>query len=158
MAKEPTAAPAEQPKLRVLSQYIRDMSFENIAAQQNRSDEVKPEITVQVNLDANKKAENSYEVILKVVINANAAKDPVFILEVDYAGRFHVENVPEDQLHPFLMIECPRMLFPYLRRVVGDITRDGGYPPLNLDNIDFLQLYRQEIMRRQAENGKAEKS
>ncbi len=150
-AKEVKSEEPVQPKLRVLSQYIRDMSFENIAAQQNRSDEVKPEITVQVNLDANKKSENSYEVILKVTINANAAKDPVFILEIDYGGRFHIENVPEEQLHPFLMIECPRMLFPYLRRVVGDITRDGGYPPLNLDNIDFLQLYRQEIMRRQAE-------
>lgn len=158
MAEEAKAATPEQPKLRVLSQYIRDMSFENIAAQQNRSDEVKPEITVQVNLDANKKGENSYEVILKVTINAKAKEEPVFILEVDYAGRFHVENVPEDQLHPFLMIECPRMLFPYLRRVVGDITRDGGYPPLNLDNIDFLQLYRQEIMRRQAENGAAAKN
>ncbi len=154
MGKEPQAPTPEQPKLRVLSQYIRDMSFENIAAQQNRSDEVKPEITVQVNLDANKKAENSYEVILKVTINAKAKDEPVFILEVDYAGRFHVENVPEDQLHPFLMIECPRMLFPYLRRVVGDVTRDGGYPPLNLDNIDFLQLYRQEIMRRQADDAK----
>lgn len=156
MAKAPETngqQAAEQPKLRVLSQYIRDMSFENIAAQQNRSDEVKPEITVQVNLDANKKGETSYEVILKVTINANASEEPVFILEVDYAGRFHIENVPEEQLHPFLMIECPRMLFPYLRRVVGDITRDGGYPPLNLDNIDFLQLYRQEILRRQAEAG-----
>jgi len=130
MAKKDEPAAQEQPKLRVLSQYIRDMSFENIAAQQNRSDEVKPEITVQVNLDANKKGENSYEVILKVTINAKAKDESVFILEVDYAGRFHVEHVPEDQLHPFLMIECPRMLFPYLRRVVGDITRDGGYPPL----------------------------
>jgi len=157
MAEEEAKAAAapEQPKLRVLSQYIRDMSFENIAAQQNRSDEVKPEITVQVNLDANKKGDNAYEVILKVTINAKAGEEAVFILEVDYGGRFHVENVPEEQLHPFLMIECPRMLFPYLRRVVGDITRDGGYPPLNLDNIDFLALYRQEIMRRQAENGAA---
>ena len=160
MAEEDAKAAAapEQPKLRVLSQYIRDMSFENIAAQQNRSDEVKPEITVQVNLDANKKGENAYEVILKVTINAKAGEEAVFILEVDYGGRFHVENVPDEQLHPFLMIECPRMLFPYLRRVVGDITRDGGYPPLNLDNIDFLALYRQEIMRRQAENGAAAKS
>ena len=160
MAEEEAKAAAapEQPKLRVLSQYIRDMSFENIAAQQNRSDEVKPEITVQVNLDANKKGENAYEVILKVTINAKAGEEAVFILEVDYGGRFHVENVPEEQLHPFLMIECPRMLFPYLRRVVGDITRDGGYPPLNLDNIDFLALYRQEIMRRQSENGAAPKT
>ncbi len=154
MAQAPESKTPEQPKLRVLSQYIRDMSFENIAAQQNRSDEVKPEITVQVNLDANKKGENSYEVILKVTINATANNEPVFILELDYGGRFHIENVPEEQLHPFLMIECPRMLFPYLRRIVGDVTRDGGYPPLNLDNIDFLQLYRQEIARRQQEAAK----
>lgn len=154
MAEEAKKELPVQPKLRVLSQYIRDMSFENIAAQQNRSDEIKPEITVQVNLDANKKADKNFEVILKVTINASADSNPVFILEVDYGGRFHIEDVPDEQLHPFLMIECPRMLFPYLRRVVGDITRDGGYPPLNLDNIDFLQLYRQEIMRRQAsENG-----
>lgn len=153
-AKQPEAP--VQPKLRVLSQYIRDLSFENIAAQQSRGDEVKPEITVQVNLDANKKGEANYEVILKVTINAKAGEEQVFILELDYGGRFHIENVPDDQMHPFLMIECPRMLFPYLRRIVGDVTRDGGYPPLNLDNIDFLQLYRQEIMRRQAaENGSA---
>ena len=105
---------------------------------------------MQVNLDANKKADDQFEVILKLNIQAKAGEETVFILELDYGGRFHVENVPEEQLHPFLMIECPRMLFPYLRRIVGDITRDGGYPPLNLDNIDFLALYRQEIARRAA--------
>ncbi len=150
MAEASNGAETPTPKMRVLTQYIRDMSFENIAAQQSRSDEVKPEITVQVNLDANKKADDQYEVILKLNISAKAGSDTVFLLELDYAGRFHIENVPEEQLHPFLMIECPRMLFPYLRRIVGDVTRDGGYPPLNLDNIDFLQLYRQELVRRQA--------
>jgi len=64
---------------------------------------------------------------------------------------FHIEGVPEDQMHPFLLIECPRLLFPFLRRIVSDVTRDGGFPPLNLENIDFMQLYRQEIARRQAE-------
>ena len=73
----------------------------------------------------------------------------MFILELDYAGVFHVEGVPEDQLHPFLLIECPRILFPFVRRIVSDVTRDGGFPPLNLDNIDFVALYRQEIARRQ---------
>lgn len=72
----------------------------------------------------------------------------LFILELDYAGVFHIENVPEEQMHPFLMIECPRMLFPFLRRIVHDVTRDGGFPPLNLDNIDFVQLYRQDMARR----------
>ena len=71
------------------------------------------------------------------------------MLEIDYVGMFHIENVPEDQMHPFLLIECPRMIFPFLRRVVSDITRDGGFPPLNLENIDFISLYRNEIVRRQ---------
>jgi preprotein translocase subunit SecB len=70
---------------------------------------------------------------------------------MDYAGLFHIQNVPNEQLHPFLMIECPRMLFPFVRRVVSDVTRDGGFPPVNVDSIDFLQLYRQELLRRQAE-------
>ena len=72
------------------------------------------------------------------------------MLELDYGGVFQIENVPDDQLHPYLLIECPRMLFPFLRRIVSDVTRDGGFPPLNLENIDFLKLYRQEIDRRKS--------
>lgn len=141
-----------QPKMHILSQYIRDLSFENIAAQKGLSDEVKPEIQVQVNLDAAKRADEQYEVVQKLKVEAKAGDQPLFLLEIEYAGRFKVDNVPENQLHPYLMIECPRMTFPYLRRIVSDITRDGGYPPLNLDNIDFMALYRQEIARRQAES------
>ena len=141
--------PQQMPKMRVLSQYVRDLSFENIAAQKQRNDGVQPEIKVQVNLDANKRADDQFEVILKVNINADAEGEAIFLLECDYAGIFQIENVPQEQLHPYLMIECPRMLFPYVRRIVGDATRDGGYPPLNLDNVDFLALYRSEIMRRQ---------
>ena len=73
----------------------------------------------------------------------------LFVLEIDYTGIFHIENVSEEQLHPFLLIECPRMIFPFLRRIVSDVTRDGGFPPLNLENIDFLSLYRNELARRQ---------
>ena len=69
------------------------------------------------------------------------------MLELDYGGIFKIENIPDDQLHPFLMIECPRMLFPFVRRVIHDITRDGGYPPLNLDTIDFMAMYRAEVNR-----------
>jgi len=139
-----------QPKLRVLNQFIRDMSFENIAAQKGLTQEVKPEISVQVNLDAKDREQDStYEVMLKLNVSAKAGDDSIFILELDYAGVFLLENVTDEQRHPFLMIECPRMLFPYVRRIVGDVSRDGGYPPLNLDNIDFLQLYRNEILRRQ---------
>jgi len=79
-------------------------------------------------------------------------------MELDYTGVFQVENVPDDQLHPFLMIECPRMLFPFLRRIVSDVTRDGGFPPLNLENIDFLALYRSELARRAQEEAAGKKA
>lgn len=139
------ATPPQQPRVKILNQYIRDLSFENVALQKDRMPEGKTAFEVQVALDARKLAENQYEVINKLKVNAAVGEDKIFILEMDYAGRFSVENVPNEQIHAFLMIECPRMIFPYLRRVVGDITRDGGYPPLNLDNIDFLALYRNQM-------------
>lgn len=148
------AGQAPQIRMNVLAQFIRDMSFENILAQKRAQGEVQPDVQVQVNLDAQKReAEHQYEVTTKlnVVSKAKETGDEMFILELEYAGVFHIEGVPEDQLHPFLLIECPRLLFPFLRRIVSDVTRDGGFPPLNLENIDFMQLYRQEIARRQAE-------
>ncbi|EEE39134.1 protein-export chaperone SecB [Rhodobacteraceae bacterium KLH11] len=154
-ATENTAAQAAAPQIqmRVLGQFIRDLSFENVMAQKGVSGDVQPEISVQVNLDAKKRpADHQFEVSIKLNVNSKAKgmEDVLFVCEVDYCGLFHVEGVPEDQLHPFLMIECPRMLFPFLRRIVSDVTRDGGYPPVNLDNIDFVALYRNELARRQA--------
>ncbi|WP_120503379.1 protein-export chaperone SecB [Sulfitobacter mediterraneus] len=151
MAEE--AAPA-QPQMRVLGQYIRDMSFENIMAQQGAPSDVQPDVQVQVNLDAKKHGtDHQYESAIKLkVTSKNKGTDAtLFVLEIDYVGIFHIENVPDDQIHPFLLIECPRMIFPFLRRVVSDITRDGGFPPLNLENIDFMSMYRNEVARRQAE-------
>ena len=144
-------------KMQVLAQYIRDMSFENILAQKGISGDVQPDISIQVNIDAKKRPlENQYEVIIKAEIASKTKEkaEPMFLLELEYGGIFHIENIPEDQLHPYLMIECPRMLFPFLRRIVSDVTRDGGFPPLNLDSIDFMQLYRNEVQRRVAENVK----
>ncbi|HHL22334.1 MAG TPA: protein-export chaperone SecB [Aliiroseovarius sp.] len=142
-----------QPKMSVLGQFIRDLSFENALAQKGVEGEVKPAINVEVALDAKKRnVEHQYEVITKFKITSNneAGGEPLFLLELDYGGIFHVENVPDEQLHPFLMIECPRMLFPFVRRIVADITRDGGFPSLNLDTVDFLALYKQELARRSA--------
>ena len=141
------------PKMNVLAQFVRDMSFENVLSQKGVTGEVQPDVQVQVNLDAKKRsAEHQYEVHLKVKIDSKskAGGEHLFLLELDYAGVFQIENVPEDQLHPFLLIECPRMLFPFVRRIVSDVTRDGGFPPLNLETIDFLALYRAELQRRQA--------
>ena len=149
----------KQPKMQILGQFVRDLSFENIAAQTGVQGEAQPEISVQVGLDARKRPQDhQYDVIVKLNISSKIAEkdQQIFVLELDYCGVFHVENVPDEQLHPFLMIECPRNIFPFIRRIVHDITRDGGYPPLNLDNIDFLQIYRQQVTARaQAEKDKA---
>lgn len=147
------AAPAQpvQVNSRVLAQYIRDMSFENILAQKGVSGDAQPEIQVQVNLDARKRtADNQYEIITKLNITSKTKEkgEPLFVLEIEYAGVFLVEGVPEAQMHPYLLIECPRITFPFLRRIVSDVTRDGGFPPLNLETIDFLSLYRSELARR----------
>lgn len=142
---------APQPKSRVLAQYVRDLSFENILAQKGAAPDSTPEIKVQVNLDARKrKIEGQFEVITKLNITSNAKNsgEPLFVLELEYAGVFQIEGVPEEQMHPYLLIECPRITFPFVRRVVSDMTRDGGFPPLNLETIDFMALYRQELTRR----------
>ena len=148
------AAPqaAAQVKMSVLAQFVRDMSFENLVAQKGLTGtEVQPDIQVGVSLDARKRAaEHQYDVITKFkVTSTNKSNgDTLFLLEIEYGGIFQVEGVPEEQLHPFLMIECPRMLFPFVRRIISDVTRDGGFPPLNIDSVDFLALYRQEVARR----------
>lgn len=154
MADEETgeaAAPAT-PRMQNLTQYVRDLSFENIAAQKGFvSSEGKPDIKVQFGIDAQQRAAEHYEVTLKVKVESEIAQTPIFILELDYGGIFQVQNVPQEQIHPLLMIECPRLMFPFVRRIVSDVTRDGGYPPMNLDQVDFLALYRAEVARRQAE-------
>lgn len=152
-AADATTAPVQpkMPTVRVVNQYIRDMSFENIAAQKGLGANVQPEINVQVNLDAKKGSDGQYEVIQKLTVTAKAGEQMVFLLEIDYAGLFTIENVSDEQLHPFLMIECPRLTFPFVRRIIRDTTADGGFPPLNVDSIDYLALYRNELARRAAE-------
>ncbi|WP_259945756.1 protein-export chaperone SecB [Jannaschia sp. W003] len=145
--------------MQILGQFIRDLSFENIAAQKGVTSDGQPDIGVQVGLDARKrKADGQYDVTVKLKVEAKAKDSDavIFGLELDYAGIFAIANVPDAQLHPYLLIECPRMLFPFVRRVVHDVTRDGGFPPLNLEQIDFMQLYRQQLAQRaQAEAAKA---
>lgn len=153
-ATENGAAPeAPQMKMNILTQFVRDLSFENILAQKGTGGEVNLDVTVGVNLDAKKrKPDHQYEVTMKMNVTGKnkGNEEPLFILEMEYAGVFHVEGVPDDQMHPFLLIECPRMIFPFVRRIVSDVTRDGGFPPLNLESIDFVQLYRNELQRRAA--------
>lgn len=139
------------PKVSIAAQYVRDLSFENVAVQESDGKlDAKPDIQVGVNLDAKKRGDDQYEVILKINATAKSADKVMFICELEYAGVFRVENVPEKQLHPVLLIECPRIIFPFARRIVADATRDGGYPPLLLDMVDFAGIYTAEVKRRQA--------
>lgn len=148
-------AAAQLPKMQILGQFIRDMSFENAAVQNGVVAQGQPDIQVQVALDARKRTtENQYDVIMKLKVESKTKDDEpksIFLIELEYGGVFMIENIDEKQLHPFLMIECPRMIFPFVRRIISDVTRDGGYPPLNLDQIDFVSLYRQQIAARQAQ-------
>ena len=154
MAEEANVAP----KISIQAQYVRDMSFENVAVQKGDGRlDAKPDIQVGVNLDAKKRTDNQFEVILKVNATAKSDDAVMFIVELEYAGIFRVENVPEQQLHPVLLIECPRILFPFARRIVADATRDGGYPPLLLEMVDFAVIYAAEVKRRQ-EAAAAEKA
>ena len=156
----PEAAP--QVKMSVLAQFVRDLSFENVLAQKGfTGSEMQPDVQVAVSLDARKRAvEHQYEVVSKFRVSSKnkATGDTLFLLELEYGGTFLIEGVADEQLHPFLLIECPRLLFPFVRRIISDVTRDGGFPPLNVDQVDFMALYRQELARRaQAQQSAAEK-
>lgn len=150
-----SAAPAATPpqlRMQVLSQYIRDMSFENVAVQKGVSgSDIQPEVQLAVSLDARKRTTaNQYEVITKYKLSSRnkANGETLFLLELEYGGNFLIEGIAEEQLHPFLLIECPRILFPFVRRLIADLTREGGFAPVTIDSVDFLALYRQELARR----------
>tara|TARA_Y200000002_G_C22423193_1_gene554747 strand:+ start:178 stop:705 length:528 start_codon:yes stop_codon:yes gene_type:complete len=133
----------EQPGLQILTQYVRDLSFENPAAPAlTPPDGGNPDVGVDANVNARKLAENDYEVGLKFTIQAKFGDQVAFIAELMYCGVFRLINIPENDIKPVLLIEAPRQLFPFARRILADVTRDGGYPPIMLDPIDFLDLYR----------------
>ncbi|MEM7188500.1 MAG: protein-export chaperone SecB [Pseudomonadota bacterium] len=150
--------PMEAPAIRLAAHYIRDLSFENVAAQEGSDASGTPEISIQVNLDAKAINETQFQIAMSVNATAKAGESTRFIVELDYVGIFELKNIPQEHMHPMLFIECPRQLLPFTRRVVADVTRDGGYPPLMLDNVDFANLYRArlaEIQAQQAAEGGA---
>ena len=154
-----TAQPAagapeqQQPPLIVNGQYIKDLSFEVPGAPGIFSElTAAPEIPIQVDIRVNKLAENTYEVVLRIKVDATFQSKPVFIVELDYAGVFTV-NVPPEHLEPLLTIEAARLLFPFARAIIADITREGGLPPLVLQPVDFVQVYRSRIEQQAAQAG-----
>lgn len=153
-APQPAAATAAQPRLGLVSQYVKDLSFENPGAPQGLAREGQaPEVGVNVDVRAQGMGDNNYEVTLKLHATAKRGNKPAFIAEVEYCGMFTLENVPREHMEVVCLVECPRILFPFARRIMADITRDGGYPPLLLDMIDFIELYRRT--KQQLAEGKA---
>ena len=134
------------PSLNVLAQYIKDFSFENPNAPQSFAPrEDQPEIAININVNANPLSETDFEVELTLQAQAGKDADMLFNAELIYAGVFRLQNVPQEALHPAVLIECPRLLFPFARAVLANATREGNFPPLMLEPIDFAALYQARV-------------
>jgi preprotein translocase subunit SecB len=136
------AAGDEQPGIRILAQYVRDLSFESPRAPESlRAGAGQPQVDLGVELNARGRPDGFFEVELKLTSQAKRESETVFHVELLYAGLFQIVGVPEGDLEPVLMIECPRFLFPFARRIVADLTAEGGFPPFMLEPIDFAGIY-----------------
>ncbi len=144
----------QAPAINALAQYAKDLSFENPNAPRSlQPQEGGPQINIQVNVNAQQIAEADFEVELKLEGDAKIKNDVLFAFDLKYAGIFRMRNIPQDQLHPAVMIECPRLLFPFARQIIAEAVRNGGFPPLYIDPIDFVGLYRQKMLEAQAAQG-----
>jgi preprotein translocase subunit SecB len=141
------AMTAEQPpQLNVAAQYIKDFSFENPNAPQSLSaGTAPPQIAIQINVSAKPMSDTDIEVALKLDGKAESNGVLLFRFELEYAGVFRIRNVPPESLNPLVLIECPRLLFPFAREIIATTVRNGGFPPLLLDPVDFVSLYRQKL-------------
>lgn len=143
-ANGPATGADSMPQLNVLAQYTKDLSFENPNAPNSLgAQEVSPNISIQVNVNLRQLGETDFEVELLLEGSAVAGSNTLFKFDLTYAGVFRLQNIPVADLHPILMIECPRLMFPFARQIVADAVRSGGFPPLLIDPIDFHNLYRQ---------------
>lgn len=138
------------PAVGLISQYVRDFSFENPNAPAVFQWEGQPQIDVGFNIGSNQVADDVHEVLVKIDVRATSDDRVAFVVELEYAGLFGIRNVPDDQLQPFLLAEGPRLIFPFARRVLADAVRDGGFPPLMLEPIDFGALYLQQAAQNEA--------
>jgi preprotein translocase subunit SecB len=149
-AGTPEGQPAELPGIRILAQFVRDFSFENPRAPEAlRAGAAQPQIDLGVEMNARGRDDGLFEVDLKLSARANREDGALFVVELLYGGVFQIAGVPPEDIEPVLLIECPRYLFPFARRIIADITAEGGYPPFMLDPIDFAGVY----AARKAEEG-----
>lgn len=164
MAKAPSAPAATQtngdngqpaaqqagPSLSVLAQYIKDFSFENPNSPNSlRQRETSPNINININVNANGLSQTDFEVALRLEAKASEGNEVIFNAELLYAGIFRLQGIPQESVHPTLLIECPRLLFPFARQVIADATRNGGFPPLMIDPVDFARLYQAKLAENQ---------
>ena len=148
----PPGQPRGQPQLLVRAQYVKDLSFENPGAPKSLARrDGQPEIAVNVDVTGNRLSPNQYELVLAITATARTGGETTFIAELVYGAVMSVENVPIERAEPLVLIEGPRLLFPFARNIMADLTRDGGYPPLLLQPMDFAALYRRHLERQAAE-------
>jgi len=141
----------DKASLSVLAQYVKDLSFESPGAPNSlRGRDKAPGIAINVNVNANPLSEKEFDVTLTLSAKASAEKDVLFNVELIYGGVFRIEGFPQEHMLPLLFIECPRLLFPFARQIVAEATRNGGFPPLMLDPIDFAQMFQQKMAEDQA--------
>jgi len=149
------AAAGTQPapaSLNVLAQYIKDLSFENPNAPKSlQPAQQPPSINIQINVSAKPLTETDVEVELKIEGKADSTGTVLFQFELIYAGVFRLQNIPQQDLHPIMMIECPRLLFPFAREIISSAVMNSGFPPLRIDPVDFVGLYRQRMAQLQAQ-------
>jgi preprotein translocase subunit SecB len=145
--------PGTDPQVSVLAQYIKDLSVENPSAPAVFQWQVQPSLDVQFQLNANKVGDDVHEVSLRIEATARSENGVHFVVDLSYAGLFGIRNVPEDSLAPFLLIEAPRMLFPFARQIVAEAVTNTGFPPLLLDPIDFAAAYVTQLQAQEGQGG-----
>lgn len=142
---------AATPSLNILAQYTKDLSFENPGAPRSlQARDKAPAITINVNVNANPLSEADFDVVLSLNAEAKDGDKVVFAAELVYGGVFRITGFPQEHMLPLLFIECPRLLFPFARQIIADVTRNGGFPPLMIDPIDFAQMFTQRMAEEQA--------
>ena len=152
----PADAQAAPPQLNVLAQYVKDFSFENPNAPRSlQPSNQQPQINIQINVNASPmqgaQGQSDFEIELKIEGKAEIGNALLFAFDLVYGGVFRIQNVPQDSIHPVLMIECPRLLFPFAREIIASVVRNGGFPPLYIDPVDFVGLYRQKLAEQAAQ-------
>ena len=160
MADENQGAAAQQPgnapSMNLVGQYIRDLSFENPGAPGTLlAGGANPAFNVSISVGVKKQNEEIYAVELTLLAKANRDETVLFNVELVYGGIFRLKNVPEAQLSPLLMVECPRLIFPFARQVLASVTQQGGFPPLMMEPVDFSAIYRQNLAKLAAQGGAA---